>query len=405
MADLPTQVRAAASHITAEWSPTRASAVFGQLRQTQKRQKRNRVIGSTLLLLLVIGGALLASRRPLGLTQQLATTTTGVSGGPYVRLGDGSVASVLDPQSRLELLSTQPDKVVIRLRGAASFQVAKNPGRLYRVETERVAVEVLGTRFIVKEQPDHRVHVAVSEGRVRVLWGRDQAELAAGSSGDFPRASTMPAVASLPGRPESSQESPPIATEEVAPPSPRPAPLLPLRTGRSPSAAKAVPPQTGSTVETWQSMAEQGKFELAYQQILSTGAMGDFLRRGALEPSELLLVADVARFSGHPQDAVPPLRQLLHDSPTDPRTPLASFTLGRILLDDLGQPREAAQSFRQVAELEPEGPLSQDALAREVEAWSRAGEQSTAHSRAEEYVRRYPTGRRLRSVRRYGDLD
>lgn len=401
MADLPTQVRAAASHIAAEWTPTRASEVLGQIHRITKRRKRNRVIGSALLLVLLVGGSLVGFRMPRGTPPTLAPLTNTVSSGPEVRLADGSVASVLDTQSRLELLSTQPDKVLIRLRGAASFQVAKNPGRLYRVETERVAVEVLGTRFIVKEQPDHRVHVAVSEGRVRVLWGTDQAELAAGHSGDFPRPTRLPEVST----PSSPPQNPPVAMDEEAPSSPRQAPILPLRSVRSLSVAKVNPPQAGPAVETWQSMAEQGKFELAYQQILSTGEMADFLRSGSLEPSELLLVADVARFSGHPKDAVPPLRQLLHDSPSDPRTPLATFTLGRILLDDLGQPREAAQTFRQVADLEPEGPLSQDALAREVEAWSRAGEQSTAHSRAAEYVRRYPTGRRLRSVRRYGDLD
>ncbi|HNF98185.1 MAG TPA: tetratricopeptide repeat protein, partial [Pseudomonadota bacterium] len=112
-----------------------------------------------------------------------------------------------------------------------------------------------------------------------------------------------------------------------------------------------------------------------------------------------------ARLSHHPADAVAPLSRLLREHATDPRAPLAAFTLGRVLLDELGRPREAAQSFLRVQELDPDGPLSQDALAREVEAWSRAGEQGVAHSRAEEYVRRYPTGRRLRSVRRYGDLD
>jgi hypothetical protein len=49
--------------------------------------------------------------------------------------------------------------------------------------------------------------------------------------------------------------------------------------------------------------------------------------------------------------------------------------------------------------------MAQDALAREVESWSRAGEASLARERAEEYVAAYPNGRRLGAVRRLGGLD
>ena len=400
MADLFSRIHAAAGHISADWNPARASEVLGQMRKTHKRRQVRKVVGGSLALLLICAGAWVVSRRQhlptqIGQEPQIAQQSDG-----QVRLGDGSLARVLDEQSHLELITTGPDKVLIRLRGAASFQVAKNPQRLYRVETERVAVEVLGTRFIVKEQPDHRVHVAVSEGRVRVLWDKHQTELAAGTSGDFPRPLIAPTGLAQ-------AEPAPIQADEpgIMPPQHRPLTVLSQRAPRGTSQAKVAPPLPTPTVEPWQSLAEQGKFEQAYQQILSQSAMADFLRRGSIDAAELLLLADVARFSGHPSDAVPPLRQLLRDSPKDPRAPLASFTLGRILLDDLGQPREAAQSFRHVEDLEAEGPLTQDALAREVEAWSRAGEQGVAHSRAEEYVRRYPTGRRLRSVRRYGDLD
>jgi hypothetical protein len=49
--------------------------------------------------------------------------------------------------------------------------------------------------------------------------------------------------------------------------------------------------------------------------------------------------------------------------------------------------------------------LTQDALAREVEAWSRAGENEKAHDRALDYLKRYPNGRRANAVRRLGGLD
>ena len=42
--------------------------------------------------------------------------------------------------------------------------------------------------------------------------------------------------------------------------------------------------------------------------------------------------------------------------------------------------------------------------ARQVEALSRAGDSSAALQLAEDYVRRFPSGRKLRSVQRFGGL-
>jgi transmembrane sensor len=102
---------------------------------------------------------------------------------------------------------------------------------------------------------------------------------------------------------------------------------------------------------------------------------------------------------------VPRLVRAMTLHPDDPRAPLAAFTLARVHLEELGAPREAARAFARARELAPNGPLAEDALAREVEAWSRAGETETAHARAVEYTQRYPAGRRLRAVRKFGGLD
>ena len=76
-----------------------------------------------------------------------------------------------------------------------------------------------------------------------------------------------------------------------------------------------------------------------------------------------------------------------------------------MLLDQLGRPHEAAQAFATAQRLAPGGALAQDALAREVESWSKAGETAFARARAEEFVRRYPNSRRAKVVRRHGGLD
>jgi transmembrane sensor len=146
--------------------------------------------------------------------------------------------------------------------------------------------------------------------------------------------------------------------------------------------------------------AERGDFDSAYQQLSQGG-------NAQVEdvPNDLLLAADVNRLSGHPAGAVPLLRRVVKDHEKDPRAPLAAFTLGRVLLDELGQPQAAAEAFARSRSLDAAGPLAADALAREVEAWSRAGDLSRARSTAEEYVRKYPKGGRLSSVRRFGGLD
>lgn len=173
--------------------------------------------------------------------------------------------------------------------------------------------------------------------------------------------------------------------------------------GPSPAAEPATPGPAAAP--SWQQLAHEGQFERAYERSFGSAARPSDPK---LSPVELLLLADVARLSHHPADAVAPLERLLRTNLTDPRAPLAAFTLGRVLLDDLGRPREAADAFARAQNLDvqgTDGPMAQDALAREVEAWSRAGEPQRARERALEYVRRYPTGRRLRSVRHYGELD
>jgi transmembrane sensor len=87
-----------------------------------------------------------------------------------------------------------------------------------------------------------------------------------------------------------------------------------------------------------------------------------------------------------------------------PVAPLAAFTLGRVYIVQLGQPDQAAASFERASKLSPQGSLAQDALAREVEALSKGGNAQKANQRAQEYLRSYPNGRRLRAVQLYGGL-
>jgi len=120
--------------------------------------------------------------------------------------------------------------------------------------------------------------------------------------------------------------------------------------------------------------------------------------------ADLLQAADKARVSGHAVQAAELLRKLLREHRSDARAPLAAFTLGRMLLMELGRPLEAASAFAEARRLSPGGPFAEDALAREVEAYSKARVTAQAHARAEEYLRLYPEGRRAAVVRVLGSI-
>lgn len=117
------------------------------------------------------------------------------------------------------------------------------------------------------------------------------------------------------------------------------------------------------------------------------------------EVAPLLRAADDARADGHAESALAPLRRILREHPSDPRAGIAAFTLGRLLLDELDRPSEAADAF---ATARAHGAMAEDALAREVKARARAGQTTRARELADEYAHAYPHGDRAKEVARFG---
>jgi len=145
----------------------------------------------------------------------------------------------------------------------------------------------------------------------------------------------------------------------------------------------------------WRELARAGKHRQAYALI----APGDF-RDVENDAGDLLLASDVARLSRHPAQAVTLLRRLLVGHESDPRAPSAAFTLGWVLMNELGRPREAAVAFARAETLAPRGNLAEDAVARAVEAWYQAGELSRAKAELERYRNTYPHGRHQAMLKR-----
>lgn len=279
-----------------------------------------------------------------------------------LRFSDGSIAIPVDDQVSVSIAEDTPSRAVAVLTsGSCRFEVVARPSRMFAVRAGSVTVFVIGTVFTV-ERTENRVYVSVERGRVRVEWPAGEREIGAGDRASF--AMNMPAdTASVP----------------------------------SSSAAPRTRPPSGSP-PAWRLLAEQRRFQEAYRLLPETPQLIE-------TPQDLLLAADSARLSGHPEAATKYLAKIVSQYPKDFSAQLAAFSLGSIYLDQLDRPIDAALRFGQARALAGTGALAEDALARQLEALVRSGDTLQAHARAEEYVRLFPTGRQVDLARRLGGLD
>jgi transmembrane sensor len=257
-------------------------------------------------------------------------------------LADQSRATALTTGTEVVVEEDAPLRTLVRLdRGGARFDVARRPERTFQVRAGGVVVSVIGTVFDVEVVAD-RIGVAVEHGAVEVTWNLGRKRLVAGERGWFPPLVLSGGDAAIAGGGPATIGAPAASVERSEP---------------APSA------QAGTSAR------------------------------------ELLAESDSARTRGELARGAELLRRILREHPKDPRAPLAAFTLGRLLLNELGRPREAAAAFHEVQVRAPRGQFAEDALAREVEAWKQAAEPARARAVAETYLERYPGGRHARRVK------
>jgi transmembrane sensor len=288
--------------------------------------------------------------------------------GAVLRMSDGSQVA-LSAGARFEpLLSTGTSFVGMLQSGRAEFEVHPGGPRRWQIECGLATVEVVGTGFSCEREPG-RLRVAVSHGVVLVRGERvrDRAQrLAAGESLEI---SDAPAPAALPAAPAP-------ASLPAAEPAPEPD-----REIAAAAPARVVP---------WRDLARAGRQREAFAALGARGLIKEAHQAGV---GDLLLLADVARLSGHPQQAVAPLQRILDVYPRDGQAPLAAFALGRLQLDTLGAPARAAATLQRALDLGVPQSLREDVRARLVEAHVRAGNRSAARAAADAYAREFPDGR------------
>ena len=364
----------AAELIQPGWRADRRENVLARVHARRERRARvarvAAVVSVAAMLGLVLGFLAHARLEP----QPLATRDA-----HQVRFGDGSIVQLLDESSVLDVGAASASAVDVSLRsGSAEFEITPNPSRQFVVHAGIAEISVLGTHFrVTRDGP--RVRVEVTRGRVAVKHAGSVRQLIAGESSWFP-----------PAEPEQ-----PLAEASAAAPSPIAA------AGASASAASPTPSAgvdgLGSR-RRFLDHARRAEYGEAYSVLeRAPEVVGNV-------PEDLMLAADAARFSNHPAQATRFLERVTREHPQSSVAPLAAFTLGRIYLSQVGQPAKAADAFALSLKLAPGGSLAEDALAREAEAAKLAGQRTRARDLAEQYLRRYPNGRRLASVRESGGL-
>ncbi len=356
-----------ASSIVARWGHERRERLLAAVhaRRAERAQNRRRA-GVVALLLTVLVGTGVAWRFRTPSAGAVATVS-----GQEVRFSDGSSVRLLDAAAALDIGSASTTVVEVTLRaGSAQFAITPNPNRRFVVHAGAADVSVLGTQFEVTRDAE-RVRVEVNHGRVLVRYLGGSRLLTDGESNWFP-----PAELGEPTPvPSSSSTLPSPSPASSSPPLPKPAP--------------EARPERRRFLE----QASRGEYADAYAAIERTPeVVGD-------DASDLLRAADAARYSGHPMEATRYLERVMREHAHESVAPLAAFTLGRIELSQLGQPARAADAFARAFDLAPSGSLAEDALAREAEAAGLAGQHDRARRAREQYLERFPQGRRAESMR------
>jgi transmembrane sensor len=341
--------------------------IDGRLPDPRRRRRRVAMGGLALaaaaIVALVVNLAVRRDAGPLRFVDGRALAAVDApTAGARVALSDGSTIDLYDGARFAPLESSGTTFLGVLQRGSASFDVRPGGPRRWQIECGLATVEVVGTRFSCERAPG-RLRVSVQRGAI-VLRGERVADrarrLAAGESLDVFDAPAPPSDA------RASAATPPAVVPAVA------------------------DEPAGAPRASWRELARRGRPGEAFAALGAQGVRRETRRLGV---DDLLALADVARLSGHPAEAVAPLERILADFAHDPQAPLAAFALGRLELDALARPRAAAVAFGRALALGVPRSLRDDVRARLVEAHARAGDEAAARAAAEAYLREFPTGR------------
>jgi len=107
-------------------------------------------------------------------TTNLLSLQTGNESNTLIQtLTDGSVVYLANNTTLSYPEQFASDERKVNLKGEAFFDITPNPKKPFRIETEKVIIEVLGTAFNVKSENGNLFELAVERGKVRVTLKDD----------------------------------------------------------------------------------------------------------------------------------------------------------------------------------------------------------------------------------------
>ncbi len=267
-----------------------------------------------------------------------------------LELADGSKVE-LEASARVRIEKFSPeDARLVLLQGAARFDVQHQTTRSFVVRAGSVDVAVVGTRF--------RVGLGSGAG----VTGRVDVEVERGVV-EVRRPGNAPPVTLAAGERWTSASGF-AATTALVLPSSAPAVLPAGPTTEAPLPSSTPPARAVSSVAAQPSESASSVFEAANQ----------------------------ARVAGRSREAANLFDQLRRTYRRDPRAALAALQLGRIRLDDLGDPRGAIEALNDALALGGGGSLREDARARLVEAYAKSGNVAACRQAKQAYLAGQPHG-------------
>jgi len=318
---------------------------------------------ATALSAVAVVGALKLTNRPQALSAWGKAKLETAGDAMAVGLDDGSRLE-LAARTLLHVVGNEPQSMALDLdHGRVDCDITPRPGRHFSVAAAGVVVRVKGTKFGVELAPARdRVNVDVERGLVEVTWqdGAQHRDLAAGEHWSIdlrhPEATAPRAEATAKDTDGAKAAAPAEASAEPSAAVDDPAKSPPA----APHAPREAPP----------------------------GAR------------ELLDLGNAARRAGDAAGAARAYEELLTLHPTDGRAGLAAFELGRLKMDRLGDVPGAIQALQKAVMMAPGAGFREDAMARLVDAYARAGALERCRSARSAYLSSYPGGVHASAVSR-----
>lgn len=163
----------------------------------------------------------------------------------------------------------------------------------------------------------------------------------------------------------------------------------PAATGTSERARIAKAADASPRPPSWRDLVAGDRYREAMTAAEAEGFDGLVARASA---ADLLMLADVARFSGKPDRAAAALTAARRRFAGSGEAAKAAFHLGRMAFDQRRSYAEAERWFLVYLEEQPGGSFAQEALGRVIECRESMGSAGEAREAARRYLARYPAG-------------